>query len=293
MVDFSDWVEYDGLSEGSGRSEKIWLKNPVDDRVGLFKFTKSDTTTEHVSEKIAELLATKLGIKCAHVDIGTYHGRKGSMSYQINKDGEDLIEGITLITRYYPSYDQDRLFDYEHKEYYSLEMIFRAVDEYNLKDALLKIMIFDSIIGNTDRHHSNWAILKRHTETMISPLYDNGSSLCFCLTEEQVKSYLGNDKMRFNSLVDSKSTSRIRIDKYVRKEPRHSLVLRFINDNLMTETLRAWMQIVIDALESEYIKEVLNVYVGNEISSERAELIYRFICRKVSLLEKIFLGKEE
>ena len=25
IIDFSNWKEYDGASEGSGRSEKIWL----------------------------------------------------------------------------------------------------------------------------------------------------------------------------------------------------------------------------------------------------------------------------
>ena len=28
MKDFSFWMEYEGAAEGSGRSEKLWLKNP-------------------------------------------------------------------------------------------------------------------------------------------------------------------------------------------------------------------------------------------------------------------------
>lgn len=28
MKDFSFWEEYEGASEGSGRSEKLWLMNP-------------------------------------------------------------------------------------------------------------------------------------------------------------------------------------------------------------------------------------------------------------------------
>ena len=28
MKDFSNWKEYEGASEGSGRSEKLWLINP-------------------------------------------------------------------------------------------------------------------------------------------------------------------------------------------------------------------------------------------------------------------------
>ena len=29
IKDFSSWEEYEGASEGSGRSEKIWLVNPI------------------------------------------------------------------------------------------------------------------------------------------------------------------------------------------------------------------------------------------------------------------------
>lgn len=40
MKDFSFWEEYEGSSEGSGRSEKIWLQNPDTGQIGLFKFKK-------------------------------------------------------------------------------------------------------------------------------------------------------------------------------------------------------------------------------------------------------------
>ena len=40
VQDYSDWNIYDGASEGSGRSEKIWLTSD-DGNIGLFKFPKS------------------------------------------------------------------------------------------------------------------------------------------------------------------------------------------------------------------------------------------------------------
>ena len=30
LLDYSEWKEYDGFSEGSGRSEKVWLVSPSD-----------------------------------------------------------------------------------------------------------------------------------------------------------------------------------------------------------------------------------------------------------------------
>ena len=49
MKDFSFWKEYDGASEGSGRSEKIWLQNPDTGQIGLFKFKKDIDTREYFS----------------------------------------------------------------------------------------------------------------------------------------------------------------------------------------------------------------------------------------------------
>lgn len=46
MKDFSFWVEYEGASEGSGRSEKVWLMNPDTGQTGLFKFKKDTEIKE-------------------------------------------------------------------------------------------------------------------------------------------------------------------------------------------------------------------------------------------------------
>lgn len=38
---FNDWDIYEGLADGSGRSEKKWLINKYSNEIGLFKFPKS------------------------------------------------------------------------------------------------------------------------------------------------------------------------------------------------------------------------------------------------------------
>ncbi|KAF1085003.1 hypothetical protein SPSYN_01139 [Sporotomaculum syntrophicum] len=124
IKDFSSWKEYEGASEGSGRSEKIWLVNPANGDIGLFKFPKTEHTTEHLSEKIAADIATLIKVECMKVELGKYDTRLGSLSYRINRDDENLIEGIQLINKYYPLYNEETLYDSGRDEYYSLEMIF-------------------------------------------------------------------------------------------------------------------------------------------------------------------------
>ena len=98
------------------------------------------------------------------------------MSYLINKPDEILIEGIYLINKVYPNYNPNTMYDDFKKEYYSLEMILNALSEYNLRDDFLKIVIFDFLIGNTDRHQNNWAVLVDNNNIDICPISDFGKN---------------------------------------------------------------------------------------------------------------------
>lgn len=164
MIDFSasGWHIPNGekYSYASGRSEKVILESP-DREIGFFKYPKSCDTTEHISEHLASKIANLLDIKCAKIDIGTYKGRIGSMSYRINDNFVDLIEGIWFISVLYPDYDQNSLYSAENDEYYSLKMIVGLLDVFALDKEFMKIPILDFLIGNSDRHQSNWALLAK------------------------------------------------------------------------------------------------------------------------------------
>lgn len=131
MKDFSNWKEYDGTSEGSGRSEKIWLIDEYSNQIGLFKFKKDEGTTDHISECLAYKLAQLLEIPCAKFELGTYGGREGSISYNIVQQGkEQLIEGIYFICHKYPSYNPEKFIDEKTNARYSIEMIKNSVEGF-------------------------------------------------------------------------------------------------------------------------------------------------------------------
>ena len=292
MKDFSFWMEYDGAAEGSGRSEKLWLMNPDTGQIGLFKFKKDTATTDHLSECIAYELANLIGLSCAKFEIGSYRGREGSMSYNIiDHEGMILIEGIYCISLMYHSFNEELLIDVETGKRYSLEMIKTALEPLGLFNDFLPILVFDFLIGNTDRHQSNWALILEKEKLSISPLYDNSSSLCAYVKESRIKDYLGKDKLLWKSLVDTKSKSLIRITCNDTRQPTHLAMIEFLKKNYYTQTIEVEKKIETLVTETA-VYAILDKY-KEEFTEQRKNLIGKYILSKVQLLRKVYGEKEE
>lgn len=294
--DFSTWNLYEGFAEGSGRSEKQWLQSP-DGKIGLFKWPKTDpvtghTTYEHISEHLAHQIGNIVGVPTANVEIGEYDSRIGSMSYLVNGSNEELREGAWFLLGKHPFYDLNTLQDTATGKYYSIEHIFEITSNEFIRGFWIDMMLFDFLIGNRDRHQNNWAFLlpiedKEKTVIRVRPcpLYDNGSSLCCYINDSQIDEYLGKDRNRIFSLVDSKSRSIIRIDPTTKKQPLHSEVVRYLTNNYPSaiETTERF----ITSLNKQRIVELIYAYPDDLLPQTRKKLIILFLEEKVKLLRKI------
>ena len=299
IKNFDTWHEYDGFSEGSGRSEKVWLISD-DKTVGLFKFPKIDPvvngpTTEHISEHLAHQLGKILGVSTARVDIGTRDGRIGCMSYLVCDSGENLAEGINFISGVFPEYNADTMYDEKNKLYYCMNHIFDSVPSVVPQKVWVEMMLFDYLIGNADRHQSNWALLlKLSVQKKITvqlsqcPLYDNGSSLCCYVTEPQIAKYEAKDGRAFESLVDTKSRSLIRIDGTQKKTPRHKEVVEHLLKTYPVSKVIA--QNFVKQLTCETIEDLLAQYPDEMLSTRKKTLIIRYLCRKIEMLQELLEG---
>jgi len=68
----------------------------------------------------------------------------------------------------------------------------------NAREWWLRLVSFDALIGNMDRHTENWGLLVDSTNvTSMAPVFDNGSSLGNIIKNEQIADYNGERLEKF------------------------------------------------------------------------------------------------
>lgn len=284
------WIEdIEAGKYGSGASKKIWLINPDTKEKGLFKFPKVKDkekgiiTGEYWAEKLATEIGKLIDIKCATVDIGTYKRKIWSMSYNILENKYDtLSEGILFIQKRFPYYDKDKLEDNYSNMKYSVQMIEKSLleDYYFDIKKIYKMIIFDILIGNSDRHHSNWAIKYKREKISdhmtkiklnLCPLYDNGSSLCSYEDNNNLEIFF-KDKMKFEALVNTKSKSAIGWEN--ERPIRHFKLLNKLKDNAYELTVE-YIEKIKNNINEENIDQILNEFENSIISKDMKKLLKR------------------
>jgi hypothetical protein len=175
--------------EALGSKTKFWFRR--DGRRWLFKEAR-DTTGEDWAEKVAAEVAHLVGIPAATVELAEFEGRRGcaSLSFVDREAGEGLIHGNEILAGMVFGYDRTKTF---HQSDHTLDNIQAAIRKLfpdkgthdSILTTLAGYMVLDGLIGNTDRHHENWALLLRQVKSDkgvsmilgVAPSFDHASSL--------------------------------------------------------------------------------------------------------------------
>lgn len=171
--------------EDMGSKEKFWYRRPDRLHNRLFKYPHPGTG-EHWAEKIAAEVAKLIGIPCARVTLAVCDGVRGSSSWSFVGHKQELFHGNQLLADALASYDPTQKFrQFSH----TLENIFRAIEQtfvgeevhHNARGHIAGYLVFDALIGNTDRHHENWGLLLSSSKDgwggSIAPSFDHATSL--------------------------------------------------------------------------------------------------------------------
>lgn len=180
--------------ETMGGKEKFWYRQPGESRTNwLFKYPRP-STGEHWAEKIVAEIAESLRIRHAKVELAILNDRPGIVTESFARGGRELAHGNEVLARKIRGYDPDLKYG---QSMHTLSNIMQALDSVyketeGAQRAKLKIaeyIVLDALVGNTDRHHENWGLLRRRVgnrwKSFVAPSFDHASSLGRELLDER------------------------------------------------------------------------------------------------------------
>jgi hypothetical protein len=170
LYNISEWNEQSWWNTGGTRDKKIYL-NPEDGELYYFKQSFKKGQRDYKHEFWSEIIASEVG-ELLGFDILAYHiAIRGNIvgcisKSMINQASEELIEGGKYLQAFDNTFKPENI---KLRNQYNFDLIVNALisfkKEKHLKE-LAETIVFDALIGNSDRHQENWAIINVHT--MIS-----------------------------------------------------------------------------------------------------------------------------
>ena len=165
FFDVSDWL-VTLISSTKGTRDKLVLVKPGTEDTYFLKFPMvregRDYTPENWSEVIAYEVGTMLGFNVLQYNLAAYHGKVGCISKNMTtpSNNESLTEGHSILSRYDSTYDPADKSTYNR---YTFDFVQKSLNAYGADffiEDFIRTLIFDAIIGNRDRHQSNWGIIE-------------------------------------------------------------------------------------------------------------------------------------
>jgi hypothetical protein len=176
--------------EALGTKPKFWFPGP-DGRSWLFK--RALRSGEDWSEWLAAQVARALGVPAAEVALAAHQGCRGTVSPSFLAPGEQLFHGNELLLGLDPDYPTQGVRKVSaHTVSACLDALAAARaagagGEGDARDDLLGHLLLDALVGNTDRHHENWAVVRGPSGTRLAPSYDHAASLGWNLPEAKAR----------------------------------------------------------------------------------------------------------
>ena len=244
----------------------------------MFKYEHDDyTCSEACSEKMAYEIAKILGYNCARVELAIDNeGRLGVLNYyftnKIDTTHTDIIAFLNKDVK-------------ERKEYYTISNIKSVLDniDKSLFRNFIKIMIFDALIGEQDRHEENWGISQITSKICISPLYDNGDSLLREFKDNNYAQKYYDGLKDFDTFIQ-KSKTLIYKENHKNKY-KHFELIKYLYDNYPQYT-----SLEISNLKKLTDKKIIDVVTkvpDDLLTSKHKEYIIKYLIKRRDMLLNI------
>lgn len=195
VFDVTDWVpdaEFGIFPQGARAKDAIFSPQiPGLDQVRpetryLFKRSKRSYPDQFWGEVVAYRVGCLMGLKVPPAFCAVNRDREhvGALIEWFYGKNEILTHGGDLMTRVRPGYDRGKGTQHNLEDISTLMTAAERGGRFaeNWRSWWADALLFDALIGNTDRHQDNWGLIRdptagKHRQLRLAPLFDNGTSL--------------------------------------------------------------------------------------------------------------------
>ncbi|BAZ49695.1 hypothetical protein NIES4103_23070 [Nostoc sp. NIES-4103] len=167
-------------NEPIGTKYKFWFYH---DTLGRCIYKQAtENTGEDWAEKIASQLCELLRLPHANYELATFNDQRGTISPSFVPEDGSLVTGNVILTRSIPNYPTEQRYGVSQ---HNIDNVFTAIGNplvnlpinwkapegiSNTMDTFVGYLLLDAWIGNTDRHHENWAFISLGAKIHLAQL---------------------------------------------------------------------------------------------------------------------------
>lgn len=247
----------------------------------IFKYQMKDRIcSEACSEKMSYEIARAIGYKCAKIELAIDEENTiGVLNYLfVNTLEEEHIDAVDYIKKN----------NEKREEFYTIENIKKCLDKIDKKlfENFLKIILFDALTGEQDRHEENWGVTRKNGKYKLSPLYDNGCNLLKDFYDINYAEKYYSGQKDFQAYI-KRSKSSIR-DNNGKKYNHFKLVEEMYKKypNIMSKEIKN-----LKKLKDSIIEKIVNGIPNELMSEQQKKFVIKYIKIRRDSLMNIIKGK--
>jgi hypothetical protein len=210
MKDYSEHSPSNRFYSGAEKKIGIMIK----DKPYFVKFRKNSPEGyrfSHVSEYLGSHIFSDLGISVQETDLGMYDGKEIVLVRDFLEKDEVFVPFNGVGDS---SLDEDKeKYQYEYDDI--VEMLQSNINLTNVMetiDCFWNMYIVDALLGNFDRHGSNWGFIKKNNTYRMAPVFDNGSCLFPLLNTDGKMDEVLSSEIEMDKRIFTFPTSQIKLN---------------------------------------------------------------------------------
>lgn len=247
-IDFSKYKTNNKYYGGSEKKEGITIDG-VDYMLKFQKQTAFGKRNNHISEFIGSHIFEMCGFSAHKTYLGYRFGEQVVACKDFN-EGEKQFVPFNDVGE--STLDQDKeTYQYDYEDI--MQMLRDNSKLTNVDETISnfwQIYIMDALLGNFDRHGSNWGFIKEKNRYSLAPVFDNGSCLFPNLTDVDEMLAIINSELETDKRIYKFPTSQVKLNG---KKSSYYEVINSLRYKECNEALRY----VVDKINIEAIEKLI------------------------------------